>query len=195
MRGDYGTYANPENYVGPTTTYAFENGSTAVVENKARIPATANFTGVTDGSSFFTAFCNGPQQTTQTENVARAEATSTSNVLPTPLGRYPSAAFVQSSLAFQGYYLNGTGYDKTAVLAIPNFGPTNGTGTNETVPEIETQKMVRAFFADAVSKGKEKLIIDLRGNPGGTIDVGYDTFKQLFPDIGTEISNPRCLLA
>ncbi|KAF2660809.1 hypothetical protein K491DRAFT_711398 [Lophiostoma macrostomum CBS 122681] len=179
---DFGSWTYPNNYVGPTTTYAFENGSTIVTENKAYIGGTADFTGVTDGSTFFAAFCQGAQKKTQTQNEARQVATSTSDVLPTPMGRYPSAAFVQSSLAFQGYYLNGTGYDKTAVLAIPDFGPKIGKGTNETVAQIETQKMVRAFFADAVSKGKEKLIIDLRGNGGGTIDVGFDLFKQLFPD-------------
>ncbi|ORY10260.1 hypothetical protein BCR34DRAFT_602239 [Clohesyomyces aquaticus] len=176
-------------YDGPNTTFVFANGTTRTYRNVALIAGTANFTDVIDGPSFFQRFCQGATETT---NEPAATTTSSLNetstpsatppVLPLPTG-YPRPIIVQSSLSLQGYYLNGTGYDDVAVLAIPKFDPTIGAGTNETDAAVETQKMLRAFLADARSTGKKKLIVDLRGNGGGTIIVGFEVFKQLFPGI------------
>ncbi|KAF2471234.1 uncharacterized protein BDR25DRAFT_313845 [Lindgomyces ingoldianus] len=180
-------------YDGANTTFVFVNGTTKTIPNTAQIAASTNFTDVIDGPSFFKQFCQGVLDTTEelesmptTTAAALLNATSTSTALsktlPRPTG-YPSPVIVQSSLALQGYYLNGSGYDDVAVLAIPEFGPTLGLGTNETDPAVETQKVLRAFLADARSKGKKKLVVDLRGNGGGTIVVGFEVFKQLFPGI------------
>ncbi len=71
-----------------------------------------------------------------------------------------------------------------AVLAIPDFKPKiNNAYTNETQPLVESQKVIKTFFAGAVKDKKKKLIVDLRGNGGGTIDMGFETFKQIFPDL------------
>lgn len=81
--------------------------------------------------------------------------------------------------------MNGTGYDDTAVLAIPNFQPP-GTPTDELdegeAGIVEVQEVLRTFFSEAVKEGKQKLVIDLRANTGGTIDMGFEVFRQLFPE-------------
>jgi hypothetical protein len=86
-----------------------------------------------------------------------------------------------------GYYLNDTNYKDVAVLVLPAFDPSfdnpNTKLSTSTEGFINTQELLRKFFADAVKQSKKKLVIDLRGNGGGTIDMGFELFKQLFPSI------------
>lgn len=184
------------NYVfdGPVTTFIFANGTKKTIENMAFIPSIFNFHNVTDGASFFDAFCQGPPeeieppQATSTTNVTLPETTpvKTPTATPTPIG-YPKPVFVQESLQLQGYYVNGSGYEDVAVLVLPGFQPTkivaNSTLTPGAEGIIDSQNLLRTFFSDSSKNGKKKLIIDLRGNGGGTIDMGFDLFKQLFPTI------------
>lgn len=83
--------------------------------------------------------------------------------------------------------MNGSGYDNVAVLAVPAFDPMGkpqGENDNAAVAGFrETQNLLRLFFKQATEKGKTRLVIDLRGNGGGTIDVGFEFFKQLFPNV------------
>ena len=60
-----------------------------------------------------------------------------------------------------------------AVLAIPTF---------EAAVQVEFQDLTRQCLATANKLGKKRLIIDLRGNGGGRVFLGYDLFEQLFPD-------------
>jgi hypothetical protein len=106
--------------------------------------------------------------------------------LPTLIG-YPKPVFIQESKEVSGYYLNDTNYKDVAVLVLPAFSPTfNDPKTQlsaNTEGFVNTQELLRKFFADAVKQSKKKLVIDLRGNGGGTIDMGFELFKQLFPSI------------
>lgn len=148
-------------------------------------------TQVTDGKSFFDKFCQGPPNATDSlptptpSSAKNVTGTPTPSVMPIPTG-YPSPLFAQSSLAFHGYYLNDSKYDDVAVLAIPSFDPQN-TEDPEGDPAIEgvreTQKLLREFFKKTTADGKSKLVIDLRGNGGGTISLGFEVFKQLFPTV------------
>jgi hypothetical protein len=45
------------------------------------------------------------------------------------------------------------------------------------------QAILRKFLLNATKQNKKKLIVDLRGNGDGTIDLAFDIFKQLFPTI------------
>ncbi|KAH7073578.1 hypothetical protein BKA63DRAFT_36235 [Paraphoma chrysanthemicola] len=180
-------------YAGPTTTFTFENGTEKTIDNIAVIPSIFDFKKVSDGASFFKAFCSGPQAVLKPSGSATASATlratSTQKPVATPtsvgLPGYPTPQFLQSSKKVSGYYL-GDSYKDTAVLAIPAFSPSS---TDSKYPDsttggfIETQALLQKFFAEAVKAGKKKLVIDLRGNGGGTIDMGFELFKQLFPTI------------
>ncbi|KAF2033429.1 hypothetical protein EK21DRAFT_58434 [Setomelanomma holmii] len=189
-------------YAGPTTTYTHENGSQTVIDNLAVIPAVYDFSNVTDGPSFFTAFCSGPDAVLDPEPSASASASATPkasstakpsavvSATPTPspsLFGYPKPQFIHSSKKVSGYYLNGT-YSDTAVLVLPGMDPaslklTVSDPTGAIGGFNESQALLRKFLADSVQAGKKKLVIDLRGNGGGTIDWGFEVFKQLFPSV------------
>jgi hypothetical protein len=86
-----------------------------------------------------------------------------------------------------GYYINDTNYNDVAVLVLPGFSPVVIDPDSEVSPAVlgfvAAQKVLRDFFADAVKEKRQKLVIDLRGNGGGTIDLGFELFKQLFPTV------------
>ncbi|CZR64528.1 uncharacterized protein PAC_14426 [Phialocephala subalpina] len=164
-------------YPGANTTITFENGTDFVVQNKAAV--IGNFTGVTDGNSFYQKFC----VPTTTDAVASATATpsnTTTSATPTASTTsstvviatgYPLPVFITPDQQVAGYYLSNS---NVAVLAMISFEPT--------VP-IQWQQVVDKFLAAAKADGKEKLVIDLAANGGGFILQGYDTFRQLFPQI------------
>ncbi|KAK5686512.1 hypothetical protein LTS10_002632 [Elasticomyces elasticus] len=58
------------------------------------------------------------------------------------------------------------------VVACPSLDPANN---------YEFQSAFRSILATASQVGKSKLILDLRGNDGGTVSNAYGIFKQLFP--------------
>lgn len=102
-------------YQGPNTTMAFTNGTTRSAMNVAVV--IGNFTGVTDGKSFFQKFCTGPTAMPTTKNNAVTSAANGTNTTvpvqkPTPsqVG-YPKAVLVHPNLSLGGYWINDTGYD------------------------------------------------------------------------------------
>ena len=100
----------------------------------------------------------------------------TASVAPAPTSPgYPYPVVKHSANLVAGYFLNGTGNDNVAVLSIPSY--------NAALPgqELEFQDVVQSFLAAAQRAGRTKLIIDLQANGGGIVDLGLDTFAQLFP--------------
>jgi Peptidase family S41 len=77
-----------------------------------------------------------------------------------------------------GYYLNSPCDDNIAVLSIANFVTSDGGPS-----QAAFQHTSREFLRLAKAANKTKLILDLRGNPGGTILQAFDLFKQLFPHL------------
>jgi hypothetical protein len=237
------TLLSPIVYDGPNTTYTFANGSQKVVDTVAFIPRNKDFSKVTDGPSFFKAFCTGPDDvkpppssiakpstslrasatskasttvkasttlraststkasasakvsssskastTSKTSYVGKRSAAASATPKPSPsLIGYPKPVFVQESKDVSGYYLNDTNYKDIAVLVLPGFSPSFNDPESElsaaTLGFMDTQQLLRKFFADAVKQSKKKLVIDLRGNGGGIIDMGFELFKQLFPSV------------
>ncbi|PBP19577.1 hypothetical protein BUE80_DR009607 [Diplocarpon rosae] len=150
-------------YPGPNTRITFENGTDLVVENKAVI--FGDFTGVTDGESFYQIFCNPLS--------SRPPAIPLS-APPEPtyiLNGYPVPRITSTDRAISGYFLPNS---NVAVLAIPNF---------EVASTEQFQKVVEGFLVSAQANGKEKLIIDLSTNGGGNLLMAYEVFRQLFPGI------------
>lgn len=84
---------------------------------------------------------------------------------------FPDPFIASGDFSVAGYLPENE--DDLAVLAIPSYEPTS---------ESQFSNVVRQFLATANSNGKSKLIIDLRGNPGGIALLATDTFKQLFPN-------------
>jgi hypothetical protein len=155
--GDF-TYIEHEN---KTTRRYFNN---AIVELDT-------FDDVEDGEAFFQRFLNqGAPKETATRKVKRADAEPTATGFPTP-------EILHSEAVIGGYYLSGSGYDDVAVLSVPSFSPEEEEGP------AEFQDLIGTFLKSATGAGKKKLVIDLRGNGGGRVFLGYDLFKQLFPSM------------
>lgn len=54
-------------------------------------------------------------------------------------------------------------------------------------PDVQLyQNIMRNFIRMSVKAGKTKMIFDLRGNGGGNAILGYDSFKQVFPQANQE---------
>ncbi|KAF2640692.1 hypothetical protein P280DRAFT_325091 [Massarina eburnea CBS 473.64] len=138
--------------------------------------ATVTKRDVSSSSTSSSTLAKANSTATATRSSATATSTSTLSLL-----NYPKPEFASDSLTFSGYYLSDTGYDDVAVLAIPDFAPK--VGQDKTAGINQAQKLLRAFFAETIEKKKNRLLIDLRGNGGGTIDMGFELFKQLFPTV------------
>ncbi|KAF9700862.1 hypothetical protein EKO04_000746 [Ascochyta lentis] len=167
-------------YQGPNTTMEFANGTMYNQMNVAVV--FGNFTGVNSGQAFFKQFCTGPKPVTATEQPASTPAasktSSTPTATPTPsMIGYPKAVILNSNLAIGGYYINGTGYEDVAVLSLPSYES----------PDVQSfQNVMRDFIRMCKTQGKTKMIFDMRGNGGGNAILGYDTFKQVYPQADQE---------
>ena len=151
---------------GSNTTFGFQNGSTFNTETLGGV--LGDFTGVTDGESFYAKFCNpNPPPSNVT---AAPTPTPTATIVP----GYPPPVVISPDAIVSGYYLNSTENSDVAVLSMITFEPA--------IPR-NFQIAVQKFIADAKAAGKKKLVIDVSANGGGYILVGYDTFRQLFPQI------------
>jgi hypothetical protein len=162
-------------YPGSNTTIEFENGTISTFQNYVTVPG--NFSGVVDGDSFYQTFCTGP-------HLVPLPATLTYPVQPTPTlpptatvpaFGYPTPVIISGDDQVSGYFLDDdSNYADVAVLSMLSFEPEF---------PMEFQSVVQTFILDAKAYSKTKLAIDLSGNGGGVILIGYDTFCQLFPSI------------
>ncbi|UKZ86584.1 uncharacterized protein TrAFT101_002407 [Trichoderma asperellum] len=155
-------------YQGPETTFTFDNGTNATFENTASVKA--NMTGIVDGQSYFDTLCvlsiDGLRRVVPATIAARAQ--------PGQNPGYPEPVLATDDGIASGYFLNGDGFDDVAVISILTFDPSSP-------PQF--QAVVQNFFAEAVTAGKSKLVVDFQGNPGGFIPLGYDFYGQLFPQV------------
>ncbi|KAL7930666.1 hypothetical protein V8C35DRAFT_324143 [Trichoderma chlorosporum] len=155
-------------YQGPETTFTFDNGTNAVFENTASVKA--NMTGIVDGKSYFDTLCvlsiDGRPSAIPATFSARAQ--------PVQNPGYPEPVLTTDDGIVSGYFLEGDGLDDVAVISLLSFEPGSPS---------QFQAVVQNFFAEAVAAGKTKLVVDLQGNPGGFIGLGYDFYGQLFPRI------------
>lgn len=127
-------------------------------------------TDVVDGKSYGRRFGNG--KILQTVSAASASK----SVLPDGVPGYPKAVMATDDGVVSGYFLQDKEVDDVAVLAVRDFDP------NSTK---KFQAVVHDFLIEAKDKGKKKIVIDMQGNSGGIILLGYDLFFQFFP--GKEI--------
>lgn len=141
-----------------------------------------SFKGITDGASVYQKFLTGPPPTPSqsaapsgNSTVPTPSATATASATPTPIPApgYPPPVIREIHNLIGGYYLEDT-YSDVAVLSVPSFV---GIDAQE-----EFQDTAVKFLAAAKAAGKKKLVVDVSGNGGGTILLGYDLYKLLFPN-------------
>ncbi|KAI4865197.1 hypothetical protein F4820DRAFT_306162 [Hypoxylon rubiginosum] len=167
-------------YPGNITSFTFENGTVLDLPNVARLKG--SWRGVVDGSSFFSHFCSGA--TSNALEASTTTATPTSTATPSPavsiaaaITGYPDPVVIASDNSISGYFIDQPGFEDVAVLVMLSFSPDD---------PVEFQHVAQDFYAAAVDAGKKKLVVDVQANGGGYIFLGYDGFRQLFPDIVQE---------
>jgi hypothetical protein len=164
-------------YPGATTELTFENGTSVTYDNYAKV--LVPFTGITDGESLYQKWLTGPPPTpspsaapNSTTPTPTPSAAATPSVTPIPAPGYPPPVVREIHNLIGGYYLEGM-YADTAVLSVPSFVGIDA--------QAAFQNTATSFLAAAKAAGKKKLIVDVQANGGGTILLGYDLYKLLFP--------------
>lgn len=163
-------------YPGATTELEFANGTSRSYQNFAKV--LIPFDGITDGESLYKLWFTGNQPTPSAEpapsNSSTPTPTPTASATPTaiPAPGYPPPVIREIHNLIGGYYLEDE-YSDVAVLSVPSFV---GIDAQEAF-----QSTAEKFLAAAKAAGKKKLVVDLQANGGGTILLGYDLYKLLFP--------------
>ncbi|KAI9054514.1 hypothetical protein LZ554_001671 [Drepanopeziza brunnea f. sp. 'monogermtubi'] len=187
------SYANPQGvltvaasiaFQGPSVTLTYDNGEEKTEDSFAVIRQGANFTGVNNGEDYYTRFCTPPtrgRNSTGTPTMAPTPSMSRPALSPTIQG-YPAPIVRDNGgNTTSGYFLNGTGYDNVAVLAVSAFAPQGDAGSIDYLSDF--QRTVGTFLEKSKAAGKTKLIIDVQANGGGFVIAGYELFAQLFPNV------------
>lgn len=177
--GDGAFFGTLSTYTGPSTSLVFANGTTQTYQNNAY--TRKDFTGVSSGPDFYNLCCNvtakleAPAAAATTAAATSAVPTATAAVTATG---YPSPVVSSPDGSIAGYFLSDTGFENTAVLAITQETETDPLGAQTALTQ----------FLDACRKNsKETLVIDIQSNPGGSILLGYDFFKQVCGAIPTPL--------
>ncbi|KAF2688964.1 hypothetical protein K458DRAFT_331662 [Lentithecium fluviatile CBS 122367] len=160
-------------YPGDTTTLKFANGSEYTMQNYARLIA-PHFRGISTGEDLAKTFFNYNTASVDSQSTPVSSAENEAPLAPAAPG-YPVPVVPGPSNLINGFYVNAASYEDVAVLQVPSFIGSTGSG-------VLFQKTTQDFLAKAAADGKTKLIIDLQANGGGIIMQGIDMFKQLFPD-------------
>ncbi|KAI8946997.1 hypothetical protein F4801DRAFT_30885 [Xylaria longipes] len=183
-------------YPGNTTSLTFANGTTIEKPNIARFHyGPYDWNNVKDAETMHKEFCRGAYDTGSSRaaarNVKSIRRTAAPNLIhryPQPpvslvsrqddgesskIDGYPEPVLITDDQTVSGYFIDEPGFEDVAVLVMLSFSS----------DFVSFQSGVQEFFAKAVEAGKTKLIIDVQANGGGIILQGYDTFRQIFPDI------------
>ncbi|KAH8165545.1 hypothetical protein CIB48_g2681 [Xylaria polymorpha] len=183
-------------YPGNATSLTFANGTTIEKPNIAKFHyGPYNWNNVMDAETMHKEFCRGAYSTgtsraaaRNVKSIRRSAAPSLIHSYPHPpvslLGRqddgepikidgYPEPVLITDDQVVSGYFIDEPGFEDVAVLVMLSFSS----------DFVTFQSAVQDFFDKAIEAGKTKLIVDVQANGGGTILQGYDTFRQIFPDI------------
>ncbi|RKK06281.1 hypothetical protein BFJ65_g18864, partial [Fusarium oxysporum f. sp. cepae] len=149
-----------------------------------------NFTNIGSGEDVHKAFEIPPTVTTETTSIASTTpSASASATTSSEEGKQPteevnerntrlSLSVVKNSKNnIAGYFLNDTGFEDTVVLSVlsflpANFDPSSGGDLNTTEFVLEAEQVVVELFKKAKEDNRDKLIIDLSANGGGSVSTG-----------------------
>lgn len=176
------TFEYPLFYPGPETVLTFHNGTSIHSSNEAYV--SCNSVGDISTGQDYWDICINSSTPDATTTVSEPFSSPTSTAEPpeapatTQILSYPPPVHIDRSGILSGYYLDGLGYDEVAVLVIRSFD-------SEEVPDymITFQDTLESFLEVAQTQGKTRLIIDVQGNTGGSIDLGTELVAQLFPNV------------
>ncbi|KAM5376762.1 hypothetical protein ACJZ2D_005385 [Fusarium nematophilum] len=172
-----------------TYTLEFKNGTTLEIVNEILVLPTADLTGLESGEDFHTYIELPPANASESGGKDRRDTITQEE--PTdpdaPITGYPQHVVKHPLGSLAGYFLEGDGYEDTAVLSILSFLPVpfdfnNLRDFNMTDYILEGQDVVVDFIKQAYKSGRDKLIIDLSANGGGSVVLAQQIYRLLFPD-------------
>ncbi|CAJ0551057.1 Ff.00g109870.m01.CDS01 [Fusarium sp. VM40] len=170
-----------------TYTIEFHNGSTWEVANEILVPPTVDLSGIESGEDFHQYIEIAPANTTSKKS-SDHERRSMRETQSKPIAGYPRPVVKHSDNSVAGYFLPGKDYEDTAVLSILSFLPvgidlTNlGTDFDMSKFILEGQAVVLKLIKQAKAAGRDKLIIDMSANGGGSVILAHSIYRLLFPD-------------
>ncbi|RSM15423.1 hypothetical protein CDV31_005015 [Fusarium ambrosium] len=171
-------------------TIKFYNGTELEVVNEIAILKTVDFSGIESGEDFHEYF-EIPHNTTSeksSSNERRADNNNTTTAKESAnLPGYPKPVVKHSKNSLAGYFLEGEGYEKTAVLTILSFLPIGfefaTLGEFDFVEYVaEAEEVLGEFIKKCKKAGRDKLIIDVSANGGGSLALAQSIYRVLFPD-------------
>ena len=164
-------------------TVTYDNGQVKSRDSVANFRAGVNFTGINSGEDYYNHFCNpdlaAASTTTSTSTTAAPTSTTSTLAVPAPtIEGYPfPVARDSGSNTTSGYFLNGTGYDDVAVLAVSSFAPNDDEDFVAYLTNF--QDTIASFLKQSKDAGKKRLVIDVSANGGGFVVAGYELFAQV----------------
>ncbi|KAK5052723.1 hypothetical protein LTR84_002589 [Exophiala bonariae] len=180
--GPYNNFLLPTFYPGAETVIDFVNGTTQIYPIVAFVRE--NLTDIGSANDIYEKFCIPPDESEEATSSSRKASVLaprlTRRVLESQQNPFPNE--YDPSGAIQGFW-GGDISDQVAILGIYGFSP----DTDET--ESFFQETLRNILQQSTQNGTDKLIIDLRGNGGGTVFLALDTLVQLFPDTTPDTSS------
>ncbi|PLN86152.1 hypothetical protein BDW42DRAFT_182662 [Aspergillus taichungensis] len=163
-------------YDGPETVLIFENGTRKSFENTVDVRVD-EFEDITSGQSLFNTYCRGELSGYRLDSDKSKRDQPSECLLHTqdiPEDGYPEPVAKDCEGIVAGYIIENPRGQALGVLKIFSFFP-------EGTPDTKIQNVVKKFVAEAKKQGVDKLILDLRENSGGSVELLLDVFMQLFP--------------
>ncbi|KAM3472170.1 hypothetical protein MY8738_008989 [Beauveria namnaoensis] len=180
----------PDNY-----TIVHKNGTERVVDNSIITLPTTDLCGIRNGQDFRERFEVPPNRgpppppppPPEQENPDDPKNKEPPPPPPTPaLPGYPLPLAKHSNDMVASYTLNDTALRDTTVISFLSFVPLNV--PDPTSPDFDLNSFVREFgdvvdrtAATAKSQGRDKLIIDMSANGGGSLDLADFAYTAFFP--------------
>ncbi|KGQ08056.1 hypothetical protein BBAD15_g6654 [Beauveria bassiana D1-5] len=182
----------PDNY-----TIVHKNGTERVVDNSIITLPTTDLCGIRNGQDFRERFevppnrgpppPPPPPEQENPDDPKNKEPPPPPPPPPTPaLPGYPLPLAKHSNDMVASYTLNDTALRDTTVISFLSFVPLNV--PDPTSPDFDLNSFVREFgdvvdrtASAAQSQGRDKLIIDMSANGGGSLDLADFAYTTFFP--------------
>lgn len=173
----YSSWEIPDTY-----TIKFRNQSVHTVNNSIIFYPTVDFSLIETGDDVHKAF-EIPSSSSSSSDKTRVKRSSSSEGA---FKGYPEPVAIHKLGSVAGYFLEGEEYKDTAVLSILSFLPIGLTPTelanlNYTDFILEGRRVVVDFFKACQEDGRDKLIVDVSANGGGSVFLANELYRLLFP--------------
>lgn len=169
-------------YNGNSLKGKFSNGTQFEWKYMASSAASFKRSNITSGEDIFTLFgLADKEQQDQQEAIKKRALDNQTTTTPqyVPYSSYPKNPIVTQANFTRGGVVSGylLSENSTGVLSLPSFSSRD----DYTESAEEFSVAVTEFISEARKAGTKKIVIDLSGNGGGNIMLGYDVFRQFFP--------------